>query len=438
MAILNDTTRPATRRAALVVAALAAQTHTVAAPPPVQRESNQSHGEGLPQVPSGTVAGGVSGGVVSGVAGGIVGGEAVGVRAGVPGGIVGGVAGAVVTGSQADRSACDWRGGEFVGMTDTSRRGDRDFIHERVGWSGLDFVIQKTFDTLRVCALAQGLRDEGRPSPTAWRTSGATRVILETQEPSLTRRMEIAAGVTTFSVNGQQRPVDNDARAWADRLTALLDVVWELRHLRGQESSLRGEISSILGERSSLQGQISSLRGQVSSMRGEISSWLGRESSLRGEISSIQGQLSSMRGRMSSEQGAISSLESRRWNAGDAERARIADQVAAHLARIAQIEQQIEEYDAAAKVREVEQRLAQLDVDRHVAELENRIREFDLDARVADVERQIVQLDVEKRIGEQERMIATLDVERRARDLERRIEEALRRLRDTRTSGAGR
>jgi hypothetical protein len=83
---------------------------------------------------------------------------------------------------------------------------------------------------------------------------------------------------------------------------------------------------------------------------------------------------------MSSEQGAISSLESRRWNAGDAERARIADQVAAHLARIAQIEQQIEEYDAAAKVREVEQRLAQLDVDRHVAELENRIREFDLDA----------------------------------------------------------
>jgi hypothetical protein len=57
---------------------------------------------------------------------------------------------------------------------------------------------------------------------------------------------------------------------------------------------------------------------------------------------------------------------------------------------------------------------------------------------VADVERQIVQLDVEKRIGEQERMIATLDVERRARDLERRIEEALRRLRDSRTSGAGR
>jgi hypothetical protein len=356
-----------------------------------------------------------------------------GAMPGVPGGVSGEISGAVFTGDgdQSGRSACDWRGsGPFNGMTDMSRRDGRDFIHERVGRQGHDLVIQKTFNTLRVCAFAQGLsNDNGFPRPGTW-TSQSSHVVLETQEPNLTRRMEIAGGTTTYSVNGQPRPVDDAAREWAERLTDVLDAVWELRMLRGQESSLRGQISSIQGQRSSLQGEISSLRGQVSSMQGTISSLQGQESSLRGQISSIQGHLSSLRGAISSEQGAISSLQASRWERTEAERRQIADRIAQHEKAISRIEAEIRAYDAESKIREVERQIARQDVRSRIAEVEANIRRFDVESKVAQVGKRIAELDVEDRVAAVERAIAALEAPRRSRELDLRLVEALRRLED--------
>ncbi|HYV97230.1 MAG TPA: M56 family metallopeptidase, partial [Gemmatimonadaceae bacterium] len=300
-------------------------------------------------------------------------------------------------------------------------------ITEQVGTRGTDRIIQRSFGSLRICAVAIDAADNRQDDlPSTW-SSRARRVTLETRDDGDVRTMEISRGETTYSVNGRTRDVDASARAWRDALYELLDRTWELSQLRGQRSSLLGEISSIQGERSSLQGEISSLRGQVSSMRGQISSAQGEESSLRGEISSIRGHESSLRGQISSERGAISSLESdRRYDDRDDRARRL---IREHEDRIADLQRQIRDYDTEGKVHDVERRISRLDTDRRVADIDKQIRDFDVERKVADVNRRLDRLDVDGRVRAIERDIDKLDYDRRSRQLEDRVDDALGRLR---------
>jgi beta-lactamase regulating signal transducer with metallopeptidase domain/predicted nucleic acid-binding Zn-ribbon protein len=316
----------------------------------------------------------------------------------------------------------------FRGTISMSERGGTTIIHDRMGRSGDDWVLQRTFDELTVCALARDLDSDGDVLPSAW-SQHSPIVVFETSRPGDVRHMEIADGRVTYTINGAARPLDAAATEWRTALFALLDDSWRLSQLRGRASSLQGEISSIRGNRSSLEGEISSLRGQVSSMQGEISSWRGHESSLRGEISSIRGHESSLRGAISSERGAISSLEAQRWESSASGRDRIADRIREHEQRIKSLEEEIRRYDADGRVREVERRIAATDVDAEVARIERRIRDFDIETRVAAVRRQIAELDVEGEVAGIRREIDALDVESNSRTLEARIATSLRRLR---------
>lgn len=330
-------------------------------------------------------------------------------------------------------SACGWdrNGGSFRGSTSTSDVGGRTIVRERVGTRDNDHVIQKLFGDLQVCMVAEEVGGpDGRPSDWIGR---ARRVVIEARRGQMVRRMELgrqsAAGAPIgWQVGGVQRPLDDAAERWRDRMLAVLDTTWEISSLRGQVSSLHGEISSIHGERSSLEGEISSLRGEVSSMQGRISSIRGSESSLRGEISSIRGHLSSLRGAISSEQGAISSLGASRYDLSGADRARIDARTAQHTAAIKRLEQEIRDYDADARVAAVERRIAARDPDGHVAAVEKEIRAFDVERRVAEIERRITALAVEDKVAAIERQITTLDADRRIRQLEQRRDDELKRL----------
>ncbi|HKP74247.1 MAG TPA: hypothetical protein VJT67_01835, partial [Longimicrobiaceae bacterium] len=297
-------------------------------------------------------------------------------------------------------------------------------IQEQVGRLGSDRVIQRSFGGLRVCAMAEGLARDDEARPSGW-VSHASRVVLETAREGDVRRMEIAGGRTSWSVNGASRSVDAAAEAWRDRLLAVLDGTWDLSQLRGHVSALRGQISAVHGQRSALMGEISSLRGQVSALNGQISAARGQESSLRGEISAIRGQVSAMRGAISAERGAISSLNA---TGGDRD-AETAWQVRAHEDAIRRLEGEIARFDADARVREVERRIESFNTDQRVAELERQIRTFGVDGRVGDVERRITALDVDGRVADLERQITALDADRRGEELETRIEQALERLR---------
>jgi len=438
MAILNENVRPSARRVALIPAAVAALTLSVAAAQPAEiaplAAAVEQTASGVASGAAGGVSTGVNGGVTGGVVGGVAGGVTGGVFTGVSGGVMDGATGVVATGAAARQagSVCYPDSlGSFSGSINMSDTDGSRTIHEAIGRRQADVVIVKSFGDLRVCAMAEALSRNEALRPSQW-AGAARRVIFETREGRETRRMDIEGSRVSWSVNGESRAVDAAAGEWRNRLVALLDPLWQLSRLRGEVSSLRGQISSIHGERSSLRGQISSLRGQVSSMRGEISSWRGQESSLRGQISSIEGHLSSLRGLVSSERGAISSLAGSRWGASDAERARIAERIRAHEARIQTIQADIARYDADAKIREVEKALVQLAVHEKVADVEKRLRDFNLEQQVEAVEQQIAQLDVEKRVAEIEQRITALDADRRSRVLEEQIEAALTRLRELR------
>jgi beta-lactamase regulating signal transducer with metallopeptidase domain/predicted nucleic acid-binding Zn-ribbon protein len=324
-------------------------------------------------------------------------------------------------------SAC-WADGNdnrsFNGSLSMSDRGGRTVIHEQIGYRGGDRVIQKSFGDLRVCALAEGYGGDFEARPSQW-PARAPHVILETQQSGDVRRLEIVGGRMTWTVNGTARPLDAGGESWRDALLAVLDLTWDVSHLRGQVSSLRGEISSIRGNRSSLLGEISSLRGHVSSLRGQISSARGEESSLRGEISSIRGHVSSLRGSISSARGAISSLQSSRWDGVDR-----TDRIRQYEDQIRRIEAEIERYNADEKVREVERRIAALDTEGRVAAIEREIRDFDLEEKIEAVNRRLAELDVDGRVAGVEKQIDGLDAGRRVLDLEVRRDQAVSRLRN--------
>jgi beta-lactamase regulating signal transducer with metallopeptidase domain len=318
------------------------------------------------------------------------------------------------------------RGGSFSGSTHISN----GRTLQRIGRTGGERVAQMTFGDLRVCMITIGYegdrnRDDDAP-PSSW-ISRSDRVILETDNDGDVRRLEIADGRSSWSINGRSSDIDDRVTTWRRAMLDLLDNSWEASSLRGRESSLRGEISSIHGERSSLRGQISSLRGEVSSMLGEISSIRGEESSLRGEISSIRGHESSLRGQISSERGAISSLEAQRWERAD--RDAINARIRRHEDRIREIEREIERFDADGRVRAVQRRIDAHDTDRQVAEVERRLREFDVEKRVTEIEHEISRLDVDGKVRGIDGEIRSLDVDRRMRVIDERRDEALERLR---------
>jgi predicted nucleic acid-binding Zn-ribbon protein len=321
----------------------------------------------------------------------------------------------------------------FSGNTSMSDVAGRTIIYEQVGTRGTDRVIQKTFQDLRVCMLAEGAGDRNSPErPSQW-LGRARRVIIEAHRGRTMQRLEIVPQSgggqrTSWQVGGAERPFDAVAEQWRDRMLAVLDTTWEMSTLRGQVSSLQGEISSIHGEESSLRGEISSLGGEVSSMRGRASSVQGEESTLRGRISSIQGHVSSLQGAISSEQGAISSLNGSRYGLSETDRARIAPLIAQHDAAIARIEREIGDYDAEGQIAAVERQIRTLDAPGKIAAIDAEIRAFALQAKVAAVERRIADLDVSRKVAAIERQIKALDADRRARQLEAQRAKELKQL----------
>jgi beta-lactamase regulating signal transducer with metallopeptidase domain/predicted nucleic acid-binding Zn-ribbon protein len=323
---------------------------------------------------------------------------------------------------------CRWnRDDAFSGTSSISGDG----MTMMIGRSGTQTIVQRSFDGLRVCMVADGIADRvDRPAQMLER---AAHVVMSAERDGQSQQLEItrAAGGarTAWRVNGKERQVDAGAEEWRRSMLAVLDATWESAQIRGEVSSLRGEISSIRGEESSLRGQISSVRGQVSSYNGRISSVRGNESSLRGEISAIDGELSSLRGQISSEQGAISSLESRRDDAPGDERRSIDARIAEHRQRIDEIHKQIDAFDAAGKRRDVEKTLDSFNADQKVRDLQKTIDGYNADAKVREIEQQIAALKVGDKQRELEKQIASLNADVRVEAIDKQLTAALADLR---------
>lgn len=323
--------------------------------------------------------------------------------------------------SESPASACHWpdRHARFSGTISSRDDGGRV---DRWGWGDGRRVLQTSVEGMRLCAQSD---NDSEWQDASWSDAMAEgTLLLEVRSGTGTHAMQVVDGqIRSFTVDGDQRPIDDAARAWRDSALAVADQLWEISQVRGRVSSLRGRISSVRGQESSLRGRISSLRGQVSSMRGEISSARGRASSLRGRISSLRGHVSSLRGQISSERGEISSLRSALRVVSEEERGRLQERMEASEARIRELEQEIEEFDLETQVAEVERELAQLDIEEDIRRTEQEIAEFDLETRVREVEQEIAQLDVEGKVADLQRQIEALDADRRVQEAQARLDE---------------
>jgi beta-lactamase regulating signal transducer with metallopeptidase domain len=230
-------------------------------------------------------------------------------------------------------------------------------------------------------------------------------VLIETRERRKgAQRMLITEdqGVPRYEwrLNGDPRPIDDDARAWLKEALEAFAAFREIGSIQGHVGSLRGQIGSI-------QGRIGSLQGRIGSIQGE-------EGSLQGKIGAIQGERGSLQGAMGTHQGAIGNLQAARSSAS------------AELKRM--IDREIEVHQTA--IRKLEGEKDDGALARRLAEAETELSAFQKGARgkILEIERQIAAIRSENVIPQLEKDIENLRAPERISEIERRAAPAVERL----------
>lgn len=147
-------------------------------------------------------------------------------------------------------------------------------LSQRTGYFNGDFVLERVFDD-GFCMFVM-VRDsvifDLSNNTIEWMERGAL-VELATGTEETTQHVAVY-GVRDgemeyeWSVDGESRPFDDEARRWTQATLAVLFDLREISEIRGRNSTLRGRISTIRGHVSTLRGRISTLRGRRSTLRG--------------------------------------------------------------------------------------------------------------------------------------------------------------------------
>lgn len=280
-----------------------------------------------------------------------------------------------------------------------------DGVTQWVGEENGAFTLQQPLGSdRRLCARVSGGARLDESDGSIRDLPAGSSVIVETSGRTGSQVMRVTGGASGPShewwVGGAARPVDDAARAW---LSDALAVVAAHR-----------AIGSIQGEVGGLQGEIGGIQGQVGGLQGEIGGIQGRIGGLQGELGSIEGERGTLEGRIGGEEGAIGALEGRRWQAGDAEKARIDAEIASHR-------RTIEKLNAEMKSLRFEERIAE-------AEAGLKTDESKAQAEIAALERRIADLHADEKIAELERKIEGLHADERIAEIERRTKPIVERL----------
>jgi beta-lactamase regulating signal transducer with metallopeptidase domain/phage shock protein A len=292
-----------------------------------------------------------------------------------------------------ERRICwvDGSSGTFSGTFSTTRSESGERITERYGISDGDRVVQTRIEGMPVCLRAHGPVEFGEGDASIASIGTGGWVVLAARSGDHLLELEMLPGDDDFAhrwfIDGSRQETFGTAeREWRDAMLQALGDRWQIARLRARASTLRGQISTIRGQESTLRGQISSIRGQ--------------ESSLRGQISSLNAQISSLG-------------SARRATENDETRARLDAEIRELEAHIANLEREIEAFDAVARAAEVARQLDVEGTSRRIRELEAEIEAYGAAVRVSETERRIVELEVDRRVQAIEAEIAELDVERR-------------------------
>lgn len=264
-------------------------------------------------------------------------------------------------------------------------------------------------------------------------------ILLESQGDKL-HRLIIRTGSGGFeyewSVGGEDRPFDEQAKEWRDGMLAVLGGQLEIGRIQREVSDLQEQITHHRGVVSGLQGQVAHDRDVVASLQGQVSYYQGVVSGLLDQVSYHQSVVAGMRDDITYHRSVVSGMR----DEISMHRARVAalqDVKSSYQAQITAIIPRLKTADADTRqtieasisgweerIKETEEQIGAYGLGGKVAKINSEIRNYSLDAKVRNLEQQIssyglnvgwqkIEADIEEQSG-------------RLDDATRRAEEALR------------
>jgi len=295
-------------------------------------------------------------------------------------------------------------------------------------------LMQRDLDDGRsVCMAIRGrVPEEFSLSPLGRLPVGVV-MTLQAHTVRATQRLVItgaASGNThEWSVNGQQRTFDTDAKEWRDAMLDVFALSWQQARVHGTVASLRGELAAIHGEDARMKGEVASVRGRIAADRvRELQSVIEAR---RADLVEAQAtSLDADRARLAEHQELLrreaAELESQAAALADQRHAVVVagEGVVASRraveARVADLAEVTERMAAVAEGRQAAAVASDRDVavaSGRIAELrtiERRRGEADIEGRVQGVERRLQEFQGERKVAELEARLAPLEQRLRA------------------------
>ncbi len=298
-------------------------------------------------------------------------------------------------------------------------------------------VVMETVDGVRLCmrirtdAVVEGgeLRSL---APDDW-------ILLEAEEDEVHRLIirNVNGGFEHWwSVGGEDRPFDDQAREWRDGMLTVLGGHLEIGRIQSEVSDLQDQISHHRGVVSGLQGQVSHERDVVASLQGQVAYYQGVVAGLLDQITYHQSVVAGMRDDIAYHRSVVSGLRDEiTYHRGRV--AALQEVKSTYEAHITEIIPRLKTADASTRqsieasirgweerIREIEEQIEAYGLDGKVAKIDDEIRKYGLDDKVRGLQQQIrsyeLQAGLQKIDAEIEEQSKRLD------DVTRRAEEALR------------
>ena len=303
-------------------------------------------------------------------------------------------------------------------------------------------VVMETVDDLHLC---MRIRTDAILEGGEIRSLAPDDWILLESEGDRIHRLIIRTGSGGFeyrwSVGGEDRPFDDQAKEWRDRMLAVLGGHLEIGRIQSEVSDLQDQISHHRGVVSGLQGQVSHDRDVVTSLQGQVSYYQGVVSGLLDQITYHQSVVAGMREEIAYHRGVVSGLR---------------DEISMHRARVAAFQEVKSSYEAQIteiiprlktadsttsqsikasisgweeRIQDIEERIHAYGLDGKVSKINDHIRRYSLDSKVRNIAQRILSYELQAGLEKIEAEIE--EQSKRLDDVTRRAEEALR-ARETR------
>ncbi len=298
-------------------------------------------------------------------------------------------------------------------------------------------VVMETVDGVRLC---MRIRTDAVVEGGELRSLAPDdRILLEAEDDEVHRMIirNVNGGFEHWwSVGGENRPFDDQAREWRDGMLAVLGGHLEIGRIQREVSDLQDQISHHRGVVSGLQGQVAHERDVVASLQGQVAYYQGVVADLLDQISYHQSVIAGMRDDITYHRSVVSGMrDETTYHRGRV--AALQEVKSTYEGHITEIIPRLKTADASTRqsieasirgweerIGEIEEQIEAYGLDGKVAKINDEIRKYSLDDKVRGLQQQIRSYELQAGL---QKIEAEIDEQsKRLDDVTRRAEEALR------------